>query len=167
MIDYSVTGRPNPQEKSAPYRYYATPQVSETITMTSFCRHISDHNSKYNRADIMAVLTQTVDCLREMLLDGKKIELGDLGSFQIGLNSKGTVTAEDFNPAIHIKSVHVNWSPGAEFKNLQGSAEWNLVANRRAQQLLLKAVTNGETNVDISKPSEPEEGEDTGEEGTV
>ena len=98
--------------------------------------------------------------MREMLLDGKKIMLGDLGSFQIGLNSTGTLTADDFNPAVHVKNVKVNWSPGADFLDLKESAEWNLVANRRAQRLLLKAVTKGDTTVDISK-----EGDDEGNEG--
>jgi hypothetical protein len=91
-----------------------------------------------------------------MLLDGKKIQLGDLGSFQIGLSSKGTLTAEDFNPNIHVKAVRVNWTPGSDFQNLLGDAQWNLVANRRAQRLLLKAVTNGDTQVDISKDGEGE-----------
>ena len=154
MIDYSVTARPNPRDKDASYKYYASPQRTENISMADFCRHISDHNSKYNRADIMAVLTQTVDCLREMLLDGKKVILGDLGSFQIGLNSKGTLTAEDFNPAIHVKNVKVNWSPGVEFQDLKEAAEWRLVANRRAQRLLLKAVTNGDTSGDFGKDGE-------------
>ena len=44
-----------------------------------------------------------------------------------------------------------------DFRNLQGDAEWNLVANRRAQRLLLKAVTSGETSVDLSKENEDEE----------
>ena len=70
MIDYSVSARPNPQNKEEDSKFYASPQVSETISLDSFCRHNSEHNSKYNRADIMAVLTQSVDCLREMLLDG-------------------------------------------------------------------------------------------------
>ena len=156
MINYSVTARPNPRDKDASYKYYASPQVKENVSMADFCRHISDHNSKYNRADIHAVLTQTVDCIREMLLDGKKIQLGDLGSFQIGLSSKGTLTAEDFNPNIHVKAVRVNWTPGSDFQNLLGDAQWNLVANRRAQRLLLKAVTNGDTQVDISKDGEGE-----------
>ncbi len=156
MINYSVTSRPNPRDKDASYKYYASPQVTENVSMADFCRHISDHNSKYNRADIMAVLTQTVDCLREMLLDGKKIMLGDLGAFNIGLSSQGTLTADDFNPAIHVKKVRVNWFPGPDFQNLLGDAEWNLVANRRAQRLLLKAVTNGDSTVDISKDGDEE-----------
>ena len=112
----------------------------------------------YSRADIQSVLTQAVDCMREMLLDGKKIELGDLGSFNIGMSSKGTVTAEDFNSVHHIKEVHVNWTPGTQFIDLKQGATFNLVTNRRAQRLVLKAVTSGNTTVDLSKDGGDEEG---------
>lgn len=158
MVNISITGRPNPRDKELPPRYYATPQVSDNVSMDEFCRHIASHGSVYSRADVQSVLAQAVDCLREMLLDGKQVSLGDLGSFRIGLSSKGTITAEDFNPLHHIKSVHVNWVPGLQFRSLQGDVEWNIVANRRAQRLLLKAVTNGETTVDLSKEEEEEEG---------
>lgn len=156
MIDYSVTSRPNPQDRDAAPKFYANPQVSENVSLNAFCRHIASHGSVYGRADIMSVLTQTVDCLREMLLKGCKVDLGDLGSFNIGLNSKGTATAEDFNPATHIKEVKVNWTPGTDFLNLKNDADFRLVTNRRAQRLLLKAVTNGETNVDLTNPDEDE-----------
>lgn len=157
MIDYSVTARPNPREKNDPYKYYASPQVSENVSMDEFCRHIASHGSVYGRADVQSVLAQAVDCLREMLLDGKQVSLGDLGSFRIGLKSKGAITAEDFNPTEHIKSVHVNWTPGIMFSTLKRDAEFNRVADRRAQSLLLKAIAKGETNVDLSKEDEEEE----------
>lgn len=154
MVNISISGKMNPQEKSAPPRYYASPQVTDNVSTNEFCRHIASHGSVYSRADVQSVLAQAVDCLREMLLDGKQVSLGDLGSFKIGLSSKGAMTAEEFNPTTHIKSVRVNWSPGIDFKNLKGEVEWNIVANRRAQRLLLKAVTNGETTVDLSKEEE-------------
>ena len=156
MIDYSVTSRPNPQDRDAAPKFYANPQVSENISLSAFCRHIASHGSVYNRADIQSVLTQTVDCLREMLLKGYQVSLGDLGSFNIGLNSKGTATAEDFNPNVHIKEVKVNWTPGVDFLDLKQEADFRLVSNRRAQRLLLKAVTSGDTMVDISKQEEDE-----------
>ena len=71
MIDYSVSKKINPRNKEEDPKYYANPQVSESVSLEKFARHISDHNSKYNRADVSAVLTQSVDCLREMLLEGK------------------------------------------------------------------------------------------------
>ena len=168
MLDYSVSARPNPMEKSAPPRYYAFAQSNQVMNLDQFSKHIANHGCVYKRADIAAVLTMAVDCLREMLLNGTKIQLGDLGSFYISFSSKGVVTASDFNPVLHIKSVNVNWEPGIDFLNLKEDAEFNLVAIRSVQKKVLKAVKNGDTTVDLTDPEvEEEDGEDTGEEGTV
>lgn len=156
MVNISVTSKANPREKNDPYKYYASPQVTENVSMDEFCRHIASHGSVYSRADVQSVLAQAVDCIREMLLDEKQVSLGDLGAFRIGLKSEGAITAEDFTPSIHVKSVHVNWTPGAQFRNLKGDVTWNIVANRRAQGLLLKAIAKGETTVDLSKDDEEE-----------
>lgn len=145
-------------EKNTPPRFYASAQTNKTVNLEEFARHISTHGCVYKRADISAVLTMAVDCLREMLLNGYKIELGDLGSFYISFSSEGTVTAKDFNPIHHIKTVHVNWTPGISFLELKKLATFNLVSNRRAQRLLLKAVTSGNNTVDLTKKSDEEEG---------
>ena len=70
--------------------------------------------------------------MREQLLEGKKIRLGDLGDFSIVLSSKGAEDADKFT-AQNITDVKVQWEPGAEFKNLLADAEFNLVASRSAQ----------------------------------
>ena len=154
MIDYSVAARRNPMEKGTPPKYYACAQTNKVVSLEEFARHIATHGCVYKRADISAVLTMAVDCLREMLLNGYKIELGDMGSFYISFSSEGTLTAKDFNPIHHIKEVHVNWTPGTQFIDLKQVATFNLVTNRRAQRLLLKAVTSGDTTVDLSKEEE-------------
>jgi len=90
--------------------------------------------------------------------------MGDLGSFQVRLSSRGAVTAKDYNPEIHVRRINVCWTPGDDFMNLKEKAEWNLVANRRVQKIMLKAVKNGETSVDISKPDEEGAGDEVGAE---
>ena len=159
MINYSVSARKNPRNRDEDPLFYANPQLTEVVSLEEFSNHISSHNSKYGKADVIAVLTESVDCLREMLLDGKKVQLGDMGSFSIGCFSRGAITAEDFTPSIHIKDVHVNWSPSSKFKDLKEACAWNLVASREAQQKLLKAIAAGETTVDISKPKDEEDEE--------
>ena len=71
---------------------FAVSQYSDIMNIEKFSKHISSHGSVYSRADISAILYMTVDCMREQLLEGKKIRLGDLGDFSIVLSSKG---AED------------------------------------------------------------------------
>lgn len=149
MIDYSVSGRVNPKEKDAPPRFYASAQTNKTVSLDEFAKHISTHGCVYKRADIAAVLTMAVDCLKEMLLSGYKVELGDMGSFYVTFSSEGTLTAKEFNPDIHIKSVNVNWERGTEFQNLKETAEYNLVAIRAVQKKVMRAVKNGETVVSL------------------
>ena len=135
--------------------YFATAQYTEVMTIEKFARHIADHGTTYSRADIMAILYMAVDCMREQLLEGKKIRLGELGDFSLSLSSKGAETAEKFSSQ-NIQRVTVCWEPGSEFRNLLPDAEFNLVATRSAQAAVLKAIKEGKTNVDISAPINPD-----------
>ena len=135
--------------------YFATAQYTEVMTIEKFARHIADHGTTYSRADIMAILYMAVDCMREQLLEGKKIRLGELGDFSLSLSSKGAETAEKFSSQ-NIQRVTVCWEPGSEFRNLLADAEFNLVATRSAQAAVLKAIKEGKTNVDISAPINPD-----------
>lgn len=111
-INYSIAMLGNPIDEDAPKKAYAKSQYTNILTLDKFAGHIASHGSKYNRADIYAVLMQTVDCMREMLLEGKRIEMGDLGVFSISIQSRGAENLETFNPAIHIEQLNVNWTPG-------------------------------------------------------
>ena len=137
---------------------FAIAQYTDVITIEKFARHISTHGSVYSRADISAILYLAVDCMREQLLEGKKIRLGDLGDFSIILESKGAETADKFTSQ-NITGVNVLWTPGAEFKNLLADAEFNLVASRNAQAALLKAIKAGQTSVDITQSDDTSNGE--------
>ena len=136
---------------------FAVAQYTGVMNIDKFSRHISSHGSVYSRA---AILYLTVDCMREQLLEGKKIRLGDLGDFSISLSSKGVEDPNAFN-AQNITGVKVIWEPGAEFKSLRDDAEFNLVASRDAQAAVIKSIKQGKDNVDISKPASPSTGGST------
>lgn len=131
---------------------FAVAQYAEVMTIEKFAKHIANHGCVYSRADIAAILYIAVDEMREQLLDGKKIRLGDLGDFSISLSSKGAENADKFTSA-NITGVNVVWEPGTDFKNLLADAEFNLVASRSAQAALLKAIKAGETKVDLDAPT--------------
>ena len=144
---------------------FAISQYTDVMTIEKFANHITSHGSVYSRADISAILYMAVDCMREMLLEGKKIRLGDLGDFSLQLASKGAETADKFT-AQNITQVKVQWEPGKEFKNLIDDAEFNLVASRSAQAAVLKAIREGKTNVDLNLPINPDGGDDGNGGGT-
>ena len=141
---------------------FAVAQYADVMTIEKFARHISSHGCVYSRADISAILYLAVDCMREMLLDGRKIRLGDLGDFSVSLTSTGAEMADKFSAA-NITAVNVVWDCGKEFKNLVKDAEFNLVASRAAQAALLKAIKRGSTVVDLGStdstdPTDPSGG---------
>ena len=138
--------------------------INYSITMRSVNSNLLEINqakSRINQADISAILYMTVDCMREQLLEGKKIRLGDLGDFSIVLSSKGAEDADKFT-AQNITDVKVLWEPGSEFKNLLADAEFNLVASRSAQAAVIKAIKAGKANVDLNTPTTPDDGSDGG-----
>ena len=139
----------NPTVENAVEKAYAKNQVSEIWTREKFAKHISDHNGVYSRGTVKGVISDMCECLVEQLLNGNKIQLGELGTFGISISSVGADSIEKFT-ARNIKAVNILFAPGVDFENLLGRAEFNLVASRTAQAATLKAEKAGETTVDLT-----------------
>lgn len=105
MINFSVGLRPNPMKPDEAKKAYAYVQARETMDINKFAEHISTHGCVYGRADIAVVLTMAVDCIRENLLNGNLIKLGDLGTFSVSLQSIPADTVADFKADVNIVGV--------------------------------------------------------------
>ena len=148
MINYSILIQgTKPGTKKADItetKAYGTSQCKEVMDINKFAKHIADHGSVYSRGDVVGLLTQAVDCLREMMLEGKKVRLGDLGDFYPELKTKGADTTDEFS-AQNIEEVNVIWLPGKSFQNLRAEAEFQLVPSRKAQADAIEVIRNEET----------------------
>ena len=134
MINYSLGLRKsNPSEKNSEKKVFAYAQSTEVIDILKLAKHIQMHGSPYTRDIIVGVLTKAVDCIREQLLEGKKVNLGEMGSFYCTISSEGVDSADEFNPSAHIKGVNVRWDRGSEFEDLLAEAEFNYVTTREQQ----------------------------------
>lgn len=156
MLNYSTSFRLNPFDPEASKKVYANAQYSEIVSLDKFAEHIANHGCVYGRADIQAVLIQAVDCMREMLLAGQRIRLGDLGIFYVRLKSTGANAVEDFTYN-NITDVNVRWAPGSRFKTLMGEAEFNFVPTRADARAVTRALKAGETTVKLNQPTDGEE----------
>ena len=139
---------PNQMNKEEAPKAYAKAQVKEVMTFRQFVAHIAEHGG-HKRGQVKGVLSDTCSCLVEQLLEGKKILLDDLGNFWISLTSMGAENCEAFTSK-NITGVKIIFTPGEDFENLLGRAEFNLVASRTAQAATLKAEKAGETTVDLA-----------------
>lgn len=166
MINYSIAMMGNPAKPDDPKKAYGVAQYTEKMTLEKFSEHISDHNNVYDAEDVQAILGKAVKCLREMLLAGKKVELGKLGEFYVTLQGKGTETASKYNPDICVEKVNVVWVPGKSFENLKENAVFNIVANRDEQRAAIRrAKAQGDANPTDPAPGDSEGKGDSGSTG--
>lgn len=87
-------------------KYYATAVQDRTMEFEDFVTHIAEHNSPYSRGTVHGVLMDTLDCLQELILDGKSVRFSDLGLFSLGMSSRGEETAAKVS-AQSIEGVHL------------------------------------------------------------
>ena len=59
-------------------KWFARAVSDETFDLAKLAEHMSKHNSPYSSGVIKGVLTDMVDCIKELLLDGKNVKLDDL-----------------------------------------------------------------------------------------
>ena len=123
---------------------YGSAQVNEILSFDNFCKHISEHSSPFSKGTIKGVLTDAVACLREQMLAGNKVKLGELGDFYAELATEGAVTTEDFSTQ-NIKAVNVCWVRGKDFKNLRQEASFQLVPKRKQQKDAIEVIRNEDT----------------------
>ena len=117
-----VSRTPQVGKDAGKKKFYATAVQDRTMEFEDFVTHISEHNSPYSRGTVHGVLMDTLDCLQELILDGKSVRFADLGLFSIGMTSRGEDNAEKVN-ASSITGVHLivrntkNWS-NAELRKM-------------------------------------------------
>ena len=106
-LNYSVSLRPNPLDKDAAPKAYATSQINGELTLKQLSKRVSSQTT-VSRADVVAVLTATVDNLLEALTEGKQVDFGELGKFRLQIASIGTEKLTDFTAA-HITGVNIQY----------------------------------------------------------
>ena len=110
-VTYSVSPRINPRDKEAAPKYYGHVQASGDIDIREMSERIQA-TCTVHKSDVFAVLVALEDVIVEALKSGEIVRLGDLGSLQIGISSKGAETEEDFSDSL-IKKTRINFRPGS------------------------------------------------------
>lgn len=175
MITFSTYMWKNPMDETANEKAYAKNQISKVMSFDEFVKHIAEHNGVFTRGTVKGVVSDTCSCLVEQLLNGCKVQFGELGTFSISITSEPAESLAQFS-AKNIKEVNILFAPGEDFENLVSRAEFKQVSSRAAQVATLKAEKTGETIVDLSAikgnngstsetPTEPDDSGDNGDSG--
>jgi hypothetical protein len=78
-------------------KWFAKNVVEETVDLDALSEHMSTHNSPYSKGVIKGLLTDMVDCIQELTLEGIAVKIDDLAIFCVGIKSTGAESAEQFS----------------------------------------------------------------------
>lgn len=137
-IQYSVSERINPREPDTIGKFYAQAQAKGTTSLEELAEKIS-YSTTMTRGDVKGVLAALEDEIAERLLNGDIVQLGDLGTFRVTLQSTGSETLEDFNVA-YIKRANVAFRASNRLKAQLASANFQLVPTSKKIKEALKAL---------------------------
>ena len=91
-------------------KWYAR-MVPTAVVSTRKLAEIIQRNCTVKKADVLAVIDELVETMRDQMQDSKRVKLDGFGSFKIGIKSKGAQTAKAFTVQENIEDLHVVFTP--------------------------------------------------------
>lgn len=113
MFKYIVRGIKNPLNKSV--KFYAQADTTTPIDLDTITQRI-EKRTTVSSADAKAVLDALEYEIKEALIEGNSVRLGDLGTFRATIQCNGTPTADDFT-SNHITHLKVVFRPSTRLAN--------------------------------------------------
>ena len=115
-IHYSVVAKVNPKDPEGDPLYYAQVQSRGSVSLSTIARRIQQ-TCTVTRADIMGTLAALEQAICEGLANGEIIRLGELGSLQMLIRSKGADTEKDYTTDL-IHRVYPLFRPGEGLQDM-------------------------------------------------
>jgi len=113
-VKYTIVARGNPQEPSAPKKYYPLVKSSGDITLRRLAERIAEI-STLSSIDVVAALEALLIIIPQELVDGNIVRLGDFGAFSLRIRSTGSDTEAEVS-AHNITKALAGFRPGKRFK---------------------------------------------------
>ena len=153
---YKIKQIKNSRNTDIDGKWYAKAVATETLSFQEFINHILEHGSVYDRGTVQGIMYQMIDCMKELMLDSKKIWLGDLGVFYLSLKNRSAEDLQTFNVSENVVGVRVKFransgkTAGLDSKSIRKLAKF----------------MNVDELYGIKKEKKEDGSEDTGGEGT-
>ena len=134
---------------------YARVVTTKTMSYQELCRHMSEHNSVFGEDVCLGVANKLQSCILEQLLEGKKVQFGELGTFYLAVKSTGANSEEDFSVASNIKGLYLRFAPSRTDVNNLSSKMLKQKATFMNAKDLLEPKAKKKEDEDPEEPQEP------------
>jgi len=120
-----VKSRKNPQDPLAPEKFYVQTK-KDGLTDLERLAYLISNQSTVREPDCLAVLSALVHNMMDEMAQGRVVQLGILGNFQVGVKSEGSDVLEEVNLS-NVKSAHINYRPGRRVKDALKVMKFKLI----------------------------------------
>ncbi len=103
-------------EHEGQYRFYGRLKARGKVLFEQLCEKIM-HQSTTSQGEVELVLHSLLVIIREQLLMGNVVQLGDLGNMRISVGSRGADTKELFHVSM-MKKPRLLFVPGRRLKEM-------------------------------------------------
>ena len=119
-----VQAKKTPRDLAAPERYYLQ-AVKNGNTNLERLAYLISNQSTVREPDCLAVLHAFVHNMLDELSQGRVVQLGALGNFQIGVTSEGSDLPEEVNLS-NLKKVRLNYRPGKKIQKVINQMDFQI-----------------------------------------
>ena len=95
MIELYLSKVDESSETEQAGKLYARVSYKETMGIHEMAEHMAHHNTAFSEGLIVGVLTDFVKCVREMVLNGNTVKVGNLAIFKATVEANGLETLYD------------------------------------------------------------------------
>ena len=89
MIELYLSKVTESSETEMAGKMYARVSYNQTMDLHDMAHHMAEHNTAFSEGLIVGVLTDFVKCVREMVLNGNTVKVGNLAIFKATVESNG------------------------------------------------------------------------------
>ena len=89
MIELYLSKVTENSESEQAGKLYARVSYKQTMDLHDMAHHMAEHNTAFSEGLIVGVLTDFVKCVREMVLNGNTVKVGNLAIFKATVESNG------------------------------------------------------------------------------
>ena len=114
-VNYTVIPRINPRDRETEPKFYGNVKSSGDINIREMAERIQG-SCTVTKADVYAVLVALEDVIAESIQKGEIVRLMDIGTFRVGISTKGALKEEEFSESL-IKKTRILFRPGSVLQN--------------------------------------------------
>lgn len=113
-------------------KFYARASHKDTVSIKQLAAVMQD-NCTVKHSDIVAVLSELSEVMKQELQRGNRVRIDGLGIFKVNIRSKGAKTAKEFSAAENILGTRINFRPES-FVNTNGSHITNMLSGLKVKE---------------------------------